>query len=87
MSPCVRERDKNEFVRFCMRADRQAQYSSLVANGPSNSNAYKLIDPARAELLPTFPKNLERLTRRDTAWWGKNFDSANEKFQEWLLNA
>jgi putative spermidine/putrescine transport system substrate-binding protein len=76
-----------QFVRFCMRADRQAQYSSLIANGPSNNDAYKLIDPKRAELLPTYPKNLERLQRRDTAWWGKNFDSANEKFQEWLLNA
>jgi len=81
-----RLKQAQQFVRFCMRADRQAQYSSLVANGPSNNDAYKLIDAKRAELLPTYPKNFERLTRRDTAWWGKNFDSVNERFQEWLLN-
>ncbi len=81
-----RLKQAQQFVRFCMRADRQAQYSSLVANGPSNNDAYKLIDPKRAEAVAHLPENLERLTRRDTAWWGKNFDPVNEKFQEWLLN-
>lgn len=75
-----------QFVRFCMRADRQAEYSSLIANGPSNADAYKLISPDRAKLLPTYPKNLERLERRDSAWWGKNFDAAQERFQEWILS-
>jgi putative spermidine/putrescine transport system substrate-binding protein len=82
-----RLKQAQQFVRFCMRADRQAQYSSLVANGPSNSDAYKLIDAKRAELLPTYPKNLERLTRRNSAWWGKNYDAVNERFQEWLLQS
>ena len=82
-----RIKQAQQFVRFCMRADRQAVYASIVANGPSNSDAYKLIDAKRAELLTTYPKNLERLTRRDSAWWGKNFDSANERFQEWLLQS
>ncbi len=61
----------HQFVRFCMHAARQAQYSSLIANGPNNNDAYKLIDPKRAELLPTYPKNLERLQRCNNAWWGK----------------
>jgi putative spermidine/putrescine transport system substrate-binding protein len=76
-----------QFVRFCMRADRQAEYSSMCFNGPSNNDAYKTIDKKAAELMPTYPANLERLQRRDSAWWGKNFDSANERYQEWLLNA
>lgn len=74
-----------QFVRFCMRADRQAEYSFLSGNGPTNSDALKLIDPKRAELLTTYPKNLEGLRRRDAGWWGKNYDTANERFQEWLL--
>ncbi|KLU21829.1 ABC transporter substrate-binding protein [Caballeronia mineralivorans PML1(12)] len=82
-----RLKQAQQFVRFCMRPDRQAVYASIVANGPSNSDALKLIDPKRAELLTTYPKNLERLIRRDSAWWGKNFDSANERYQEWLLQS
>jgi putative spermidine/putrescine transport system substrate-binding protein len=75
-----------QFVRFCMKAEQQAVYSSLIANGPSNTEAYKFIEPARAELLPTNPKNIERLTRRDAAWWGKNYDKVSERFEEWLLS-
>ncbi|HEY0296425.1 MAG TPA: ABC transporter substrate-binding protein [Bordetella sp.] len=76
-----------QFVRFCIQAERQAEYCNLIANGPSNNDAYKLIDPKRAELLPTYPKNFERLAKHDAAWWGKHYDAVNEKFQEWLLAA
>ncbi|WP_454720106.1 MULTISPECIES: ABC transporter substrate-binding protein [Cupriavidus] len=74
-----------QFVRFCMRADRLAEYGTLSGNGPTNTESIKLIDQKRAELLTTYPKNLEGLRRRDTAWWGKNYDAANERFQEWLI--
>ncbi|WP_040502073.1 ABC transporter substrate-binding protein [Herbaspirillum sp. YR522] len=76
-----------QFVRFCMRADRLAEYGSLTGNGPTNTESLKLIEKSRAELLTTYPKNFEGLRRRDNAWWGKNYDKANERFQEWLLQA
>ncbi|HEY0296127.1 MAG TPA: ABC transporter substrate-binding protein [Bordetella sp.] len=82
-----RVEEARQFVRFCMQPERQAEYSSLISNGPSNGDAYKFIDAKRAELLPTYPKNFERLAKRDAAWWGKNYDAVNEKFQEWLLSA
>jgi putative spermidine/putrescine transport system substrate-binding protein len=74
-----------EFVRFCMHPERQAAYSSIVANGPSNLKAYNFIKPERAKLLPTLPENLKELTQRDFAWWGKNYGPIFERFQEWLL--
>src|ERR1700730_574740 len=74
-----------EFVRFCMRAERQAGYSSIVANGPSNLKAYDFIPPERAKLLPTLPENLKNLTQRDFAYWGKNYAAISDRFQEWLL--
>jgi putative spermidine/putrescine transport system substrate-binding protein len=74
-----------EFVRFCMRAERQAAYSSIVANGPSNLKAYDFIPPERAKLLPTLPENLKDLTQRDFAYWGKNYAAISDRFQEWLL--
>lgn len=73
------------FVRFCMHPERQAVYSAMTSNGPSNPNALKMMDPGKAQLLTTYPKNLEGLQRRDEAWWSKNYDAVNERFQEWLL--
>ncbi|WP_312241756.1 extracellular solute-binding protein [Pantoea sp.] len=73
------------FVRFCMHPERQAVYSAMTSNGPSNPNALKMMDQSKAQLLTTYPKNLEGLQRRDEAWWSKNYDAVNERFQEWLL--
>jgi putative spermidine/putrescine transport system substrate-binding protein len=74
-----------EFVRFCMHPERQAAYSSIVANGPSNLKAYDFIRPERAKMLPTLPENLKDLTQRDFAYWGKNYAAISDRFQEWLL--
>ena len=74
-----------QFVRFCMNPERQAVYSSQVANGPSNLAAYDHIPAARAKVLPTFPENLKGLTERDFAFWGKNYAAISDRFQEWLL--
>jgi putative spermidine/putrescine transport system substrate-binding protein len=74
-----------QFVQFCMQPERQAAYSSIVANGPSNLKAYKFIAPERAKVLPTLPENLAGLTVRDYAYWGKNYAAVSDRFQEWLL--
>jgi putative spermidine/putrescine transport system substrate-binding protein len=68
-----------------MHPERQATYSSMVANGPSNLKAYNFIAPARAKVLPTYPENLKGLTERDFAFWGKNYAAISDRFQEWLL--
>jgi len=78
-------KQSRDFVRFCMQAERQAAYSSIVANGPSNLKAYQFIKPERAKLLPTLPENLKNLTIRDFAYWGKNYAAISDRFQEWLL--
>lgn len=74
-----------QFIKFCMRPDRQAEYSALTSNGPSNSKALGLMDKSAAQQLATWPENLKGLVRQDAAWWGKNYDAANERFQEWLI--
>jgi putative spermidine/putrescine transport system substrate-binding protein len=74
-----------EFVRFCMHPERQAAYSSIVSNGPSNLKAYDFIKPERARILPTFPENFKDLAPRDFAWWGRNYAAISDRFQEWLL--
>jgi len=78
-------KEAQQFVRFCMQPERQAVYSAMTSNGPSNAGALKMMDQSKAELLTTYPENLAGLQRRDEAWWSKNYDAVNERFQEWLL--
>ncbi len=75
-----------KFVRFCMKPEQQAVYSSIVANGPSNTKAYQFIKPERAKILPTSPDNIKGLVRSDSVWWAENIVKMQERFQDWLLD-
>jgi putative spermidine/putrescine transport system substrate-binding protein len=74
-----------QFVEFCTRPEHQAAYSSLVANGPSNTKAFDFISAERARVLPSSPENLKGLSEMDSVWWGKHYDAVTERFQEWML--
>lgn len=74
-----------EFIKFCARADRQAQYVTMVANGPTNKHSFDLLPPERAQVLPTYPANLEGLTAFDSAWWTKNRQAVQQRLEEFLL--
>ena len=75
-----------KFVRFCVKPEQQAIYSSTVANGPTNQKAYDSISEARAKVLPTSPDNLKGLVRENPTWWIQNNAKIQERFQEWLLS-
>ena len=74
-----------EFVKFSMRPEQQAIYSSLVANGPSAKKAYDSITAERALVLPTAPANIAGLTLVDSDYWGAKNKELTERFNEWLL--
>jgi putative spermidine/putrescine transport system substrate-binding protein len=73
------------FCLFCINPERQAAYSSEVANGPSNTKAYDFMPASRAAVLPTSAENLKGLVPTDHAWWGVNRARVVERFQDWLL--
>ena len=75
-----------KFIRFCTQPDRQGEYSSLVADGPTNLKAYDYIKPARASLLPTYPANLKNLAPYGDLWWATRIGPIEERFQNWLLS-
>jgi len=75
-----------KFVLFCMKPEQQAIYSSMVANGPSNQDAYKFIKPERAKVLATYPENLKGLAQADSPWWAANRAKVVERFNDWLLS-
>lgn len=75
-----------EFVRFCMRPDRQAQYSKAVANGPSNRRAFEFLPPERAKILATSPDNFAGLVPTDDRWWNQeNRERVKKRMADWLL--
>jgi putative spermidine/putrescine transport system substrate-binding protein len=74
-----------QFVKFCADPERQAAYTTVMRNGPTNLAAYKVIPPDRAALLPTSPANRGSMLLYDDDWWGPNFAPVKQRFDAWLL--
>ncbi len=73
------------FVRFCGDAKRQADFTDLLAYGPTNLKSYEQIPPKRAALLPTAPENLKAMRLPSPEWWHHNREKVTERFNAWLL--
>ncbi len=74
-----------KFIEFCIKPEQQAVYSGLVANGPTNTQAFQHLSPARAAVLPTSAENIRGLGPVDSTWWAANRVRTVERFQDWLL--
>ena len=42
--------------------------------------------PNGRKVLPTNPEYIKKMVNVDTDFWGKNKESASEKFNAWLLS-
>jgi putative spermidine/putrescine transport system substrate-binding protein len=74
-----------QFVRFCAGAAQQAAFTTGLAYGPTNLNAYRSIPLDRARVLPTFEGNLKVQKLSDEAWWSENRAAVNERFSAWII--
>lgn len=83
---CPRADAARQFVKFCADPARQAAYTDVLAYGPTNLDAYKLIPPERAKILPTSPENLKRMVVANEDWWSANRAAVTERFSSWLLS-
>ncbi len=72
------------FIAFCARADRQAAFTRLLANGPTNPGAYNHIPVERARVLPSYPANLSVMTRVNEGYWSKDKEKIEQRFTLWL---
>jgi putative spermidine/putrescine transport system substrate-binding protein len=75
----------HEFIKFCMKPEQQAAYTSIVANGPTNKKSFDFMPAERRAVLPTAPENFGNLYEIDSKWWSTNYDEAVERMQEFLL--
>ncbi len=74
-----------QFIRFCADPTRQAAYTTIMRNGPTNLAAYDSIPADRALLLPTSPANRGTMLLYNDDWWGPNFSPVKQRFDAWLL--
>jgi putative spermidine/putrescine transport system substrate-binding protein len=74
-----------QFIKFACDPKRQAAFAPYILAGPTNPNAYRYIDPARAKLLPTYSENLAVGIQSDDDFWSVNKDKLTEAFNAWLL--
>jgi len=75
-----------QFIKFCADAKRQSLFPRYTASGPTNLQAYKYIDQALAQNLPTAPQNVAVLIEQDVAFWRDHKEELITKFNEWLLS-
>ncbi|MEW6264322.1 MAG: ABC transporter substrate-binding protein [Thermodesulfobacteriota bacterium] len=75
-----------EFIEFAAQGKQQALFTTDLAYGPTNPEAFKFVDKHRAEVLPTNPKYLPKMIPINTEYWGKHEIAANDRFNTWLLS-
>jgi putative spermidine/putrescine transport system substrate-binding protein len=75
-----------KFIRFCLKPEQQAIFSSNIANAPTNTKAFDFISPEHAERLATSPSHIAGAYERDDLWWSKNRSQITERFDSWLLS-
>lgn len=75
-----------QFVRFCADARRQAEFTSDLPYGPTNTKSMAFIDPKRAAMLPSAPDNIKGMTSPSPQWWAENRQTVTERFNNFLIS-
>ncbi|MCK1606651.1 ABC transporter substrate-binding protein [Bradyrhizobium sp. 166] len=80
------------FIEFAARADRQAAFSQIYPEGPTNRNAFKLLSEPVARKLPSHPDYMASSVVVDGRWYARrgadgktNADRLRERWNEWIL--
>ncbi|MHC2543293.1 putative spermidine/putrescine transport system substrate-binding protein [Sinorhizobium meliloti] len=81
-----------KFLEITGRADRQAAFAELIAQAPTNKNAYKTIPDNVARKLASHPDYATTSFALDAKWYAEagpdgkpNKDRLVERWNEWIL--
>lgn len=75
-----------EFINYVTRPKAQTRFSQTVSYGPVNQEAYNYLDEETIKKIPSSEYYADQVVWFNPEWWATNYDQANEKFQEWLLD-
>ncbi|RWK79850.1 MAG: ABC transporter substrate-binding protein [Mesorhizobium sp.] len=81
-----------KFIEFTSRADRQAAFTHLFPEGPTNRKVFKAIPEKLARKLPTYPDYMANSIVVDTRWYSevgadglRNTERLIQRWNEWVL--
>lgn len=74
-----------DFIAYAVQAEPQAALAKAIPYGPTNSNAYALLNNELKAKLPSLPENAQKGVTLDTAWWLANGTDVKKRWDSWLL--
>ena len=72
------------FIEFASGARPQAEFCNRLFYGPTNPDAFKFLNPAFADQMPTYPPNAKVAVRPDSEWFAENAAKVQERFTQWV---
>jgi len=73
-----------QFIQFAVQPKPQAEFCNRLYYGPANPEAFKFVNPAIANQMPTYPENAKRAVFPDAEWFADNAGRIQERFTQWL---
>ncbi|WP_082855317.1 ABC transporter substrate-binding protein [Paraburkholderia phytofirmans] len=80
-----------KFIAFATRADRQAEFATLINYGPTNSRAFAHMTPERISQMPSAPAVRDLQLATNYEWWAaeaspgvSNETLATQLWEKWL---
>ena len=74
-----------KFINFAVQSQQQAALSRLIAYGPTNVDALKLLDPAIVKDLPGTPENERSGAVLNSKWWNENLDVVGPRWNTYVM--
>jgi putative spermidine/putrescine transport system substrate-binding protein len=75
--------DAYQFIAFASKPENQKMLSEQLAYGPTNAKALPLLDAELAGALPSADANLKGALKVDTAFWIRNGEALEKRFDGW----
>jgi len=82
-APHVQEAMK--FINFAVQPEQQAELTRQIPYGPTNVDALKLLDPAVAKDLPSYPDNAKLGAVLNSQWWNENRESVKTRWNTYIM--
>lgn len=74
-----------KFINFAVQPEQQAELTRLIPYGPTNVDALKLLDPAIAKDLPSYPDNAKVGAVLNSEWWRDNSDAVEARWATYIM--
>jgi putative spermidine/putrescine transport system substrate-binding protein len=75
-----------QFIQFAVQPKPQAEFCNRLFYGPSNPEAFKFVNPAIADQMPTHPQNRKVAVSPDPEWFADNAAKVQERFTQWVAS-